>query len=129
MDWFQRWPKEALIAVADHFLSQYDIVCSEEVKKQVIQTMGIVHDGVAECCVEYFQRYLRTYVSTQMRRIVGYILNAKLPCVLRGCVNSCVSGIAIKRARLQASANDPRHSQVVLVLPCWLQDHIWAEEV
>ena len=56
MDWFQRWPKEALIAVADHFLSQYDIVCSEEVKKQVIQTMGIVHDGVAECCVEYFQR-------------------------------------------------------------------------
>ena len=66
MDWFQRWPKEALIAVADHFLSQYDIVCSEEVKKQVIQTMGIVHDGVAECCVEYFQRYLRTnfYVTS-----------------------------------------------------------------
>ena len=59
MDWFQRWPKDALIAVANHFLNNFDIVCTEEVKKQVIQTMGITHDGVAESCVEYFQRYRR----------------------------------------------------------------------
>ncbi|WAR12301.1 DYH5-like protein [Mya arenaria] len=34
MDWFQRWPRDALISVADHFLSQFNIDCTPEVKKQ-----------------------------------------------------------------------------------------------
>ena len=56
MDWFQRWPRDALIAVADHFLASFNIECTPEVKKQVIQAMGIIHDGVAESCLQYFQR-------------------------------------------------------------------------
>uniref|UniRef100_F6PHB9 AAA+ ATPase domain-containing protein n=1 Tax=Ciona intestinalis TaxID=7719 RepID=F6PHB9_CIOIN len=60
MDWFTRWPRDALVAVSNHFLSKVDVVCEAEVKRQLIQTMGVFHDKVAETCVEYFDRYRRT---------------------------------------------------------------------
>jgi dynein heavy chain len=64
MDWFTRWPNEALRAVADKFLNTMDIVCSDAVKKEVVNHMAFVQDLVNDTCVNYFTQFRRrTHVT------------------------------------------------------------------
>ncbi|KAK3576985.1 hypothetical protein CHS0354_005992 [Potamilus streckersoni] len=75
MNWFQRWPKDALIAVSNHFLHNYDIVATPQVKQAVVDTMGLFQDLVAEKCIDYFQRFRRqTYVTPKsyLSFLAGY---------------------------------------------------------
>lgn len=56
MKWFTRWPRDALIAVAEHYLGKFTIVSTKEVKTELIEMTGTIHDEVAHTCVNYFDR-------------------------------------------------------------------------
>ena len=56
MDWFSKWPREALVAVSQSFLGAFSMEATPEVKTNLIELMGSVHDGVALICIEYFDR-------------------------------------------------------------------------
>ena len=64
MDWFSRWPRDALVAVSRHFLATFEIVSTEDTKQQLVQAMGVVHDLVASTCIDYFQRCIPRVIIT-----------------------------------------------------------------
>ncbi|CAG0890517.1 unnamed protein product [Cyprideis torosa] len=60
INWFQQWPEDALVAVAKHYLDNFDIICTDIQKGELVKAMGKIHALVSEYCGEYFERYRRT---------------------------------------------------------------------
>ncbi|KAJ3258377.1 Dynein heavy chain 5, axonemal [Boothiomyces macroporosus] len=64
MDWFSRWPEQALRAVAEKFVSEMEIVGTEQIIKDVVFHMAFVHDLVTDACDSYFNQFRRrTHVT------------------------------------------------------------------
>ncbi|KAL5281346.1 hypothetical protein ACFFRR_005004 [Megaselia abdita] len=64
IDWFQKWPEDARVAVSRHYLQEFPIVCSPAVKNEVIEVMSWVHEVVSETCISYYDRFRRlTFVT------------------------------------------------------------------
>ncbi|XP_072395911.1 dynein axonemal heavy chain 8 [Diabrotica undecimpunctata] len=64
IDWFDKWPEDALIEVSSHFLQKYNMVATAEVKHELIGIMAEIQDGVSIFCEQYFDRFRRrTYVT------------------------------------------------------------------
>nr|CAD7397043.1 unnamed protein product [Timema cristinae] len=75
IDWFQPWPRDALVLVAQHFLSDFEIACTSKVKEDLVGALGSIQDVVAVTSAEYFQRFRRaTHVTPKsyLNFIAGY---------------------------------------------------------
>ncbi|KAK2720694.1 hypothetical protein QYM36_004548, partial [Artemia franciscana] len=59
IDWFHSWPKEALISVAHHMLTDFPVAIEENIRPGLEQALGCVQNSVTELSKEYFQRYRR----------------------------------------------------------------------
>ncbi|CBY15208.1 unnamed protein product, partial [Oikopleura dioica] len=61
MDWFFRWPKEALVQVAGSFMNDksFTLEATDEIRVQLVDVMGQIQDMVSEICDQYFDRFRR----------------------------------------------------------------------
>jgi len=74
IDWFLRWPKDALYEVGEHFLEDYKVICSAEVKLQLMKIVGDIQDYMNDVCMDYFDRSerfigTRIYIPSSERRL------------------------------------------------------------
>ncbi|OAF69480.1 Axonemal beta dynein heavy chain 5, partial [Intoshia linei] len=61
IDWFQRWPLDALVEVAEYYISNLEMdESAKQNRDRLVQMMGRLHDDVAISCVKYFECYRRT---------------------------------------------------------------------
>ena len=60
INWFQPWPIDALVSVANHSLTAFPIQCKSEVKTSLFKTMAAVQGCVSDACSNYYQRFRRS---------------------------------------------------------------------
>ena len=60
INWFQPWPKSALVAVSSHFLKDYSVQCTAGIKLNLYKVMASIQDSVNSTCLSYFERFRRT---------------------------------------------------------------------
>lgn len=74
IDWFHEWPEEALVSVANRFLSDVDLL-SPQLQESVSTFMAFVHKSVNEMSVAYLQndkRYNYTTPKSYLEQISLY---------------------------------------------------------
>ncbi len=76
IDWFLAWPEDALMAVADKFIGEFQMETTAETKSNLIKHMGVVHRLIGDSTTEYFQTF-RRYVYTTPKSYLSFINNYK----------------------------------------------------
>lgn len=62
IDWFLRWPEQALVDVSNRFLAgdkDFRVEATKKVEESLVTYIASVHNLVTEGCDEYFQKYRR----------------------------------------------------------------------
>ena len=64
IDWFLPWPEEALVAVSKGFLGKFEMACDDDIKGNMMTTMGMCHAHTTDVCLEYFEKMRRQVYQT-----------------------------------------------------------------
>ncbi|XP_030080184.1 dynein heavy chain 5, axonemal-like [Drosophila hydei] len=77
IDWFQKWPIDACVAVSRHYLGDLELVCSGKVKDHVVDIMSWIHESVQDACFSYYDRFRRlTFVTP--KSLISFLESYKI---------------------------------------------------
>ncbi|CAF1018411.1 unnamed protein product, partial [Didymodactylos carnosus] len=66
IDWFHRWPLDALAAVSYSYLNRFNITTTSIIKNSVIELMADIHDDVGRIYDAYYDKFRRrTYITSK----------------------------------------------------------------
>lgn len=63
LDWFSRWPAEALLYVSSEFLKEIEMP-SEEIRRQISEMCMIIHTSVEEISQKFYDQLRRRVYTT-----------------------------------------------------------------
>jgi dynein heavy chain len=114
IDWFLSWPKEALVAVSEGYISKIALDCSEAVKKELIVHMGMVHKTVVDSCEEYYAKMRRKVYQTP-KSFLQFLSDYSLMYKTKSdeIINKA-SRVEIGLEKLQSGAKDVEKMKLVL---------------
>ncbi len=114
IDWFLAWPKEALIAVSEGYISKMDLDCTPEVKQQLIVHMGMVHKTVVDSCDEYFAK-MRRHVYQTPKSFLQFLMDYRAMYKQKSSdIVTKASRVEIGLQKLQSGAKDVEKMKIVL---------------
>ena len=77
INWFLTWPQDALVAVSQGMIGDFNVECTPSEKEQLMIHMGEVHNMAVACCDEYFLKMRRNVYQTP-KSFLSFIADFKV---------------------------------------------------
>ncbi|KAI0987912.1 hypothetical protein GJ496_006330 [Pomphorhynchus laevis] len=72
IDWYHKWPIEALTSVCSYYLHKFEMDCRPSTKTAVIKVMSQIHDDISTTCSKYFE-LTRRLISVTPKSFLSFI--------------------------------------------------------
>jgi dynein heavy chain len=114
IDWFLAWPKEALVAVSEGYISKMKLDCSADTKAALIVHMGIVHKTVVDSCDEYFMK-MRRHVYQTPKSFLQFLTDYRIMYNIKSAeIVTKASRVEIGLEKLESGGKDVQKMKLVL---------------
>eukprot|EP00485_Elphidium_margaritaceum_P015545 CAMPEP_0202728930 /NCGR_PEP_ID=MMETSP1385-20130828/185872_1 /ASSEMBLY_ACC=CAM_ASM_000861 /TAXON_ID=933848 /ORGANISM="Elphidium margaritaceum" /LENGTH=4770 /DNA_ID=CAMNT_0049395183 /DNA_START=131 /DNA_END=14440 /DNA_ORIENTATION=- len=121
IDWFLRWPVDALMSVSTQFIADdtsFELECrdGDQEKQALIQYIGRVHDIIVNCCEEYFVQYRRHVYVTPKSYLSFINMYKQLYTAKRAEIDRKARNVHLGLSKIAKASEDVNNMKAVLAV-------------